>query len=54
MNDKYAVALKHALYAPGEMEAYAEVRYKASLYSVTTIVNMQKPRQVVVEVHLDK
>lgn len=54
MSEKYSIALKQTIYKIGEMEAYAEVRYKASLYSVSTVINMEKPKQVVMEIHLDK
>lgn len=54
MNEKYSIALKQTIYKIGEMEAYAEIRYKASLYSISTVINMEKPKQIVMEIHLDK
>ncbi|KAL0271734.1 UNVERIFIED_CONTAM: hypothetical protein PYX00_008731 [Menopon gallinae] len=52
-NDKYALVLKRAVNSPKEMELYGEIRYKSSLYSVGTIINLMKKRQVLIELHLD-
>lgn len=53
-NEKYSVLVRHAVQSPLELDLYGEVRYKASVYSLTAIVNLIKLRQVLVELHLDQ
>ncbi|KAK6645660.1 hypothetical protein RUM43_001940 [Polyplax serrata] len=53
-NEKYSVLLKHSVQSPLELDLYGEVRYRTSVYSLTTIVNLMKQRQVLVELHLDQ
>lgn len=53
-NDKYALVLKRAVNSPKEMELYGEIRYKSSLYSIGTVINLMKKRQVLIELHLDR